>query len=677
MFYRFGDYQLDFETSKLWRNEELVSDDDKIVQLLYLLCKGYPEVIDKQFLIDSLWPDQVVTDWSLSRLVSDTRQLLGDSGKDQGYIKTVRGRGFRLNLEFEQVSEKYSPPSIKPHQNSNKTNKVNKTKIAGIAASIVFLGFVLISLLAPSRLEAIPGLPLRVAVLPISGANDEPIDEWLKYGIMSMISEQLDQYEAINTLPVASVITAIAGLGDELSSEVIGAKQFEAICGTIGCSHLVVIKYNLTEQKKQNLSYQIIRKNSRSAINEFTEQDVIESADMLLDHLSTDLLPSETYRRQLKQTYSQDNKANRDYAIGVHELHSGDVSSAKIYLELALKRQPDFFWAKAYLAEVTYREGKIQQAQDEIKSLKLISKDDDKLYFLKHLNSNVLYSLDKLDESLVESKTLLNNAFVSGNKVLQGTELLNIGSTLQALNKPDEAMIYLNRAMEAYLQADFSPGVAKAHYNIANVYLTTNRFEEALVQYQKAKEGFKRCSMTGYALMAKHRVATTSSLTGKYQNAKSELVNLIDEYQAHGDEEGVILATLDLAIINFETEEFDLALTVITKLITKLESAEFPYYKNQALGIAVRTSLMLDNVEDAESYFSQIKESQRKDYRAGYILMPAFILHAQGKLQAAVDKAKQIKQEIGDLWLDNHQAKLGSLEESLAAGEILAMTYKN
>jgi len=83
MYYRFGEYLLDLEIRKLYLNDVVVSDDGKTILLLKTLCECYPEVVDKQLLIDTLWPDQVVTDWSLSRLVSDTRQLLGDSGKDQ------------------------------------------------------------------------------------------------------------------------------------------------------------------------------------------------------------------------------------------------------------------------------------------------------------------------------------------------------------------------------------------------------------------------------------------------------------------------------------------------------------------------------------------------------------------------------------------------------------------
>ncbi len=679
MFYSFGEYFLDLETRKLSHDNVVVSDDEKTIQLLQQLCQSYPEVAEKQPLIDALWPDQVVTDWSLSRLVSDTRQMLGDSGKDQGYIKTVRGRGFRLNTSVQKSEKRTSAPAISAlmHSQEKSTSTSNKYKIYGYLASLFIFVTIAVILLKPNPSSAIPEFPLRVAILPVSGSNNEPIDEWLKYGIMSMMSEQLDQYEAINSLPVASVITAMATLGEDFSQQIMGEEQFESICAHLGCSHLVVVKYGLSEDKRQSLSYQIIRKNSRSAINEFSKQDVMDTADMLIDHLSTDLLPSETSRLSLKQTYSVDNKANRDYAIGVHELHSGDIASAKIYLELALKRQADFFWAQAYLAEVDYREGKLKKAQQQVTTLKSSTQDEDKLFFLSHLNSNILYNQDKLEESLAQSKELLGNVFVSGNEVLQGIELLNIGSTLQALNRPDHALIFLNQSMESFSEASYSPGVGKAHYNIANVYLNTDRFEQALVQYKKAREAFKRCSMTGYALMAKHRVATTSTLLGKYQHAKSELENLIAEYQMFGDEEGVILASLDLVTSHFETENFDIALAKIEKLLKKLENTEFHYYNNQALGIAVRTSLMLGNIEKAESYFVKIDENQRKDFRVGFVFMPAFILHAKGELQAAVDKAKQIKAGLGEQWSESHQQKLASLEKSLAAGEILEVAYKN
>ena len=76
-----------------------MGDDEKTIRVLSILCKHYPEVVDKEVLIFHLWAGQIVTDWSLSKLVSDVRQLLGDSGKDQEHIKSMRVKGFRFNCK--------------------------------------------------------------------------------------------------------------------------------------------------------------------------------------------------------------------------------------------------------------------------------------------------------------------------------------------------------------------------------------------------------------------------------------------------------------------------------------------------------------------------------------------------------------------------------------------------
>ena len=114
----------------------------------------------------------------------------------------------------------------------------------------------------------------------------------------------------------------------------------------------MVIKHHYGPNSNPVLTYQILKNNYRSAIFDFSQPDIIDTADMLLDHLASDLIPQEKDHYSLTDTYSNDNKANRDYAIGGDELLTGDLKSAKIYLELTISKQPDFLWARAYLAEL-------------------------------------------------------------------------------------------------------------------------------------------------------------------------------------------------------------------------------------------------------------------------------------------------------------------------------------
>jgi DNA-binding winged helix-turn-helix (wHTH) protein len=92
----------------LFRGHEQLSDDERTVEFIWLLIRDYPQTIGKDELLEALWPRVVVTEWSLSRLVSDTRQLLRDNGEEQGLIRTVRGIGFRLLKEPSLETD--SPP---------------------------------------------------------------------------------------------------------------------------------------------------------------------------------------------------------------------------------------------------------------------------------------------------------------------------------------------------------------------------------------------------------------------------------------------------------------------------------------------------------------------------------------------------------------------------------------
>lgn len=90
----FGPFLLDAAQRELRKEGNVVDTSVRMFDLLRVLAEHSPQPVSKQALHELLWPDTVVSDWSLSRLVSDTRQLLGDDGKDQKYIRTVKGIGF-------------------------------------------------------------------------------------------------------------------------------------------------------------------------------------------------------------------------------------------------------------------------------------------------------------------------------------------------------------------------------------------------------------------------------------------------------------------------------------------------------------------------------------------------------------------------------------------------------
>lgn len=92
--YQIAGFYLDLHHKTLSRDGRPIDVNERAFRLLQLLSEASPEPVSKQSLSSLLWQDTVVSEWSLFRLISDTRQLLGDNGEQQQLIKTARGIGF-------------------------------------------------------------------------------------------------------------------------------------------------------------------------------------------------------------------------------------------------------------------------------------------------------------------------------------------------------------------------------------------------------------------------------------------------------------------------------------------------------------------------------------------------------------------------------------------------------
>jgi DNA-binding winged helix-turn-helix (wHTH) protein len=93
--YHFGDFTLDLERGALLASSGLeVSLRPKAFSLLRLFVENAGRLIDRAMIIEALWPGIFVTDESVAQCIKDVRRALGDEA--QNLIKTVRGRGYRL-----------------------------------------------------------------------------------------------------------------------------------------------------------------------------------------------------------------------------------------------------------------------------------------------------------------------------------------------------------------------------------------------------------------------------------------------------------------------------------------------------------------------------------------------------------------------------------------------------
>lgn len=95
-FYEFGPFRLDVRERSLLRGGEQVALTPRTFETLLVLVRNRDRVVEKQELMDTLWPDSDVEENNLNQSISAVRKALGERAGEQRYIKTITRLGYRF-----------------------------------------------------------------------------------------------------------------------------------------------------------------------------------------------------------------------------------------------------------------------------------------------------------------------------------------------------------------------------------------------------------------------------------------------------------------------------------------------------------------------------------------------------------------------------------------------------
>src|SRR5436305_12793360 len=91
--YEFGDFHLDAAKRLLWRGDAPVALTPRVFETLLCLVEHHDTVLDKERLMEAVWPNSIVEENNLTQNISTLRRVFGETPGCHRFIVAVPGRG--------------------------------------------------------------------------------------------------------------------------------------------------------------------------------------------------------------------------------------------------------------------------------------------------------------------------------------------------------------------------------------------------------------------------------------------------------------------------------------------------------------------------------------------------------------------------------------------------------
>jgi DNA-binding winged helix-turn-helix (wHTH) protein len=110
--FQLGRWSVNPAAGELEDGDRIVRLRPKAMALLLALARRPGELLTKKELLEGVWPDVVVGEASVSVLVGELREALGDHPESPEFIETIPRRGYRLIAPVSGVHRRAIPSRI-------------------------------------------------------------------------------------------------------------------------------------------------------------------------------------------------------------------------------------------------------------------------------------------------------------------------------------------------------------------------------------------------------------------------------------------------------------------------------------------------------------------------------------------------------------------------------------
>ena len=117
--------------------DERIALTPKIFDTLLYLVSHTGQVIEKDELMSSIWPDTIVEENNLNKNISVLRHVLGENPGEHRYIVTVPGKGYKFVADVRVTTDETIPETSDPEpQTERRPSKKSPFAAAGVIAAV-------------------------------------------------------------------------------------------------------------------------------------------------------------------------------------------------------------------------------------------------------------------------------------------------------------------------------------------------------------------------------------------------------------------------------------------------------------------------------------------------------------------------------------------------------------
>lgn len=365
--YEFGPFRLDPQKELLLREDETIAVAPKAFQILLVLIQHNKQVVTKDDLLKTVWPDTFVEEANLSRNIFLLRKALGETPQDHQYIVTVPGRGYRFAEDVQLVPE--HELNVVAASHSKVQLEVKETRTWGwwvaVAAALV-VG-------AAWWFHRPPALTEKdtIVLADFTNATGDPIfDGTLREGLAIQLSQSpflqiMDDTELqrnlrlMNVAPGTHITNSIA---HDACVRQGGAATIDGRIASLGKSYVITLEA-ITCRKGATLA----REQEQADDKEHVLRALDKAATAMRVKLGESLTTIKQLDQPLEQATTPSLEALQNYTEGLELMGRGQFRASIPLYERAIAIDPKFAMASYVLGVVYEQAGDLDKASEYAK----------------------------------------------------------------------------------------------------------------------------------------------------------------------------------------------------------------------------------------------------------------------------------------------------------------------